>query len=73
MIGNRDEKKIKDFGKILKKIRTSKKISLRKLALETDMDHSSIHRIETGESNPTLTTILVLAEALGIHPGEFFK
>lgn len=65
---NRDEKIIKGFGENLKKIRKSKKLSIRKLALEADMDFSQIHRIEKGESNPTLTTIFVLADALQVTP-----
>jgi transcriptional regulator with XRE-family HTH domain len=70
MIGNRDEKILKDFGNKLKKIRLSRKWSIRKLALEADMDWSGIHRIEKGESNPTLTTIVTLAAALHIDPRD---
>lgn len=65
---NRDEKIISEFGKNLKKIRKSSKLSIRKLADIADMDFSQVHRIEKGESNPTLTTIIVLAEALGVTP-----
>jgi transcriptional regulator with XRE-family HTH domain len=65
---NRDAKIIKDFGKNLKTIRKAKKLSIRKLADIADVDFSQVHRIEEGESNPTLTTIMVLAEALQIDP-----
>jgi transcriptional regulator with XRE-family HTH domain len=65
---NRDAKIIKDFGKNLKTIRKGKKLSMRKLADIADVDFSQVHRIEKGESNPTLTTIIVLAEALQIDP-----
>lgn len=68
MIGNRDEKIIKEFGKKLKILRTARKLSVRKLALEADMDWSQVHRIEKGESNPTLTTIMILADALQVDP-----
>lgn len=68
MIGNRDKKIIKAFGNNLKSIRTKKKISIRKLADAADMDFSQVHRIEKGESNPTLTTIMVLAAALEVDP-----
>jgi transcriptional regulator with XRE-family HTH domain len=70
MIGNRDEKILKEFGNKLKKIRLSKKLSLRNLAHEADMDWSGINRIEKGISNPTLTTIMALAEALQIDPRD---
>jgi transcriptional regulator with XRE-family HTH domain len=65
---NRDAKIIKDFGKNLKDIRKIKKLSIRKLADMADVDFSQVHRIEKGESNPTLTTIIVLAEALKVDP-----
>ena len=73
MIGNRDKKIISGFGKNLKKIRLSKKLSIRKLALEADMDFSTIHRIEKGESNPTLTTIVILSEALGVDRADLLS
>lgn len=47
-------------------IRKEKKLSLRKLADIADVDFSQIHRIEKGESNPTLTMIVTLAEALDV-------
>lgn len=72
MIGNQEEKKLKTFGKNLKMIRLSKKLTIRKLALEADMDWSHLAKIEKGQYNLTLITILSLAEALDIHPGEFF-
>jgi transcriptional regulator with XRE-family HTH domain len=66
MNSTRDEKLLKKFGKHLASIRKEKKLSLRKLADIADVDFSQIHRIEKGESNPTLTMIVTLAEALDI-------
>jgi transcriptional regulator with XRE-family HTH domain len=68
MIGNRDKKVLSAFGKNLKKARLAKKLSIRGLADLADIDFSNLHLIEKGESNPTLTTIMVLAEALEIDP-----
>jgi transcriptional regulator with XRE-family HTH domain len=68
MIGNRDKKVLRAFGNNLKKIRLSKKLSIRKLALEAEIDYSHLNEIEKGRTNPTLTTILVLAAALEIDP-----
>lgn len=70
MIGNRDEQLNKAFGQNLKKTRKGKKLSIRKLALEADMDWSHIDKIEKGEVNPTLSTIYALATALKIDPRE---
>ncbi|GAC1598928.1 MAG: hypothetical protein NVS3B8_11450 [Chitinophagaceae bacterium] len=66
MNNTRDEKILKKFGKHLENIRMEKKLSLRKLADNADVDFSQIHRIEKGTSNPTLTMLLALAEGLGI-------
>jgi transcriptional regulator with XRE-family HTH domain len=62
----RDEKVLKKFGAHLKSLREKKELSLRKLADQADVDFSQIHRIEKGESNPTLTMLISLAGALEI-------
>ncbi|WP_286778364.1 helix-turn-helix transcriptional regulator [Sphingobacterium thalpophilum] len=62
----------KDFGQHLKdiregkKIRIGKKISLRRLDQISGIDHSHIHKIEKGESSPSLITLKSLALALEI-------
>ena len=68
-----DEQFLKAFGKKLKKLRIERGYSLRAFALECDMDHSSIVRLEKGIMNPSYTSIIHLAEALQIEPGELFK
>lgn len=72
MIDGRKRKIIKEFGNKLNKARESKGFSLRELSALTGIDHAVIARIELGQSNPTMTTIVDLAEALGIPPGELF-
>ena len=62
------------FGNNLKKIRNSKGLSLRALAAAcTSLDHSDIAKIERGETNATLLTILQLARGLDVSPEELFK
>lgn len=63
----------REFGKRLRKIRLEKKLSQRGLALEADMEHKHVQRIEAGEVNPTMTTIIALAAALGVDPGELVR
>lgn len=62
----KNDKVLKEFGSHLQQLRKEKELSIRKLADIADMDFSYLHRIEKGESNPTLTTLLALAEALEI-------
>lgn len=68
MIRDDDEKILKEFGKVLKKLRISKKLSLRKLAAAADIDFMMIDDYERGRVNPTLITIRRLAEALEVDP-----
>lgn len=70
MTGYRDEKLLKKLGNNLKKIRLSKKLSIRKLAIEADMEYSTLHRIEKGQSDPSVSAIYALASALQIDPRE---
>lgn len=65
------EKFSKDFGQHLQDIREGRKlrnvkISLRRLEQLSDVDYSQIHRIEKGESSPSLVTLKALADALQI-------
>lgn len=66
----REQKIMKEFGEKLKKIRTDKKLSLRALANIAEMDFGNINEIENGKVNPSLTTIILLAEALQIDLSE---
>jgi len=63
----REKKILKEFGERLKKIRTDKNLSTRALADLAEMDFGNINEIENGKTNPSLVTIIALAEALGIQ------
>jgi transcriptional regulator with XRE-family HTH domain len=65
-----DEKIIKDFGENLKKIRTDKGLSIRALADIAELNFGNIGDIELGKVNPTLTTIVALATALGVDRAD---
>lgn len=72
MNSRREQQIIKQFGKKLREIRESKGLSLRELADLADMNHGNIHEIEQGRVNPSIATAALLAEALGIDPGDLF-
>ncbi len=62
------------FGKELNKLRKSKELSYRKLAtLCETSDHSYISKIEKGEANITLETVLELLIALDASPKDLFN
>lgn len=62
----KEDKILKDFGKNLEKLRRAKKLSTREFAYLADISHSSVGRLEAGETNPSMTTLLKLAEALTV-------
>lgn len=61
-----DDKILRDFGRHLKKLRAEKGFSTRKFAHEADISASTLGRLEAGESDPSLTTLLKIAEALKV-------
>ncbi len=60
------------FGKNLKRIRQSKKLSFRQLATRCNVDHSDISKIEKGKRDIQLSTLLELSKGLDVLPRELF-
>jgi transcriptional regulator with XRE-family HTH domain len=58
---------MKAFGLHLRKLRESKGLTQEELAYRADVAISSIGRIETGNLNTSVSTIVILAKALGVH------
>ncbi len=63
----------KKLGENLKKIRTKKNITQTELAKRIGVDKSFISNIESGKTNPTLSTITSLAQALSVSTNELLK
>jgi len=64
---------IRSFGEAIAQVRLSKKMSVQELALEANIDRSTIQRIERGNAVITLHTLLSIAEALQVDPRDFFN
>ncbi|WP_233882552.1 helix-turn-helix domain-containing protein [Brevibacillus laterosporus] len=63
-----------DFGKYLKNIRESRSLSVRELAKRSDVSHSHISQIETGQRGiPKPDTIKKLADGLNIPFDELMQ
>lgn len=60
------------FGNHIQNLRNAQKLSLRQLAQRCDVDFSEISKIEKGERNIQITTIVELAKGLGKQPKELF-
>jgi transcriptional regulator with XRE-family HTH domain len=66
MARKNDHKILITFGNNLKRHRKAKGYSLRQFAALADIDHAMVDRYERGVTNPSLTTVAKLAEALDI-------
>jgi transcriptional regulator with XRE-family HTH domain len=56
-----------------KKVRNSGRISLRELERLSEIDYSQIHRIEKGQTAPSLLTLIALANALQISLADLIS
>lgn len=57
-------------GRSLRRHRRAAGMSLAELAAEAGLGKSTLHALELGDGNPTLSTLWALASALGIPLGE---
>lgn len=60
------------FGKHIESLRKNQNLSLRQLAQRCDVDFSEISKIEKGERNIQITTVIELAKGLGVSAKELF-
>lgn len=67
MINVKNKKLIKALGNRIRELRTGKGLSQEELSNEADIPLSQIGRIERGETNPTISTLFVISEALGTN------
>jgi transcriptional regulator with XRE-family HTH domain len=56
------------FGQVLREQRLSRDLSQEELALAADVDRTFVSQMERGIRQPTITTLIKLAGALGIQP-----
>lgn len=70
MVSDLDKGLLIQFGKRLKDLRLSKKLTLRKMALLCNVEFADIQRYETGKLNITLLSIGELAKALEVEPRD---
>ncbi len=63
----------KRLGENLKKIRTRKDVTQIEIAKKLAVNRSFVSNIENGKTNPTLSTITNLANALDVPVNELLK
>lgn len=62
----------KIVGANIKRLRKERGLSQEMLAGEAGLAMRHLGRIERGEGNPTVAVLGKLAEALGVHPANFY-
>ena len=61
------------FGQTVRRFREAQELTQAQLAEAASLSPTYLGIIERGENVPTLSVILQLAAALGIHPMELFR
>ncbi|MFC5472682.1 helix-turn-helix domain-containing protein [Paraherbaspirillum soli] len=67
---NRQDPALVALGEALRRIRLNHDISQERLALLAEVDRSYVGRVERGDNNVALLTLLKLANALNITAAE---
>jgi transcriptional regulator with XRE-family HTH domain len=62
-----------NVGQCIRKLRETRKLSLRALAKHCGLSANAISRIERGENSPTVSTLHMLATALEVPITDFFE
>ena len=58
------------FGRVVRELREEQGISQEELGNRTGLHRNHVGQVERGELSPTLTSVDVLADALGLPPSE---
>lgn len=60
------------LGREVRRRREGRDLSLGELSKRTGLTQNYIGSVELGHRDPSLSTVLSIANGLGIHPGELF-
>jgi transcriptional regulator with XRE-family HTH domain len=63
---------LKPLGKVLADIRRDRGMTQEALGLQTGVHRNYVGGIERGERSPTVATVALLADALGVSLAELF-
>jgi transcriptional regulator with XRE-family HTH domain len=66
----RYKKQLVKLGIHIRKLRERQGISQEQLAADAEIPYSSVNEIESGKTNPTIASLMALAEALEVSVAE---
>ncbi len=64
---------VKAFGTHLRGLRLQQGLGMREFADLAGIEYSQLSKIERGVTNPTLATVLLLADTLGVRHNELYE
>lgn len=70
---NRQDPSLIALGEAIRRIRQAQGLSQEKLALLSDVDRSYLGRVERGDNNAALLTLVRIASALGVTVAEIMS
>jgi transcriptional regulator with XRE-family HTH domain len=70
MLGNSPLTPHAALGSALRRLRLAAGLSQEQLGLESGVQRNFISLIETGQNQPTITTVFKLAQALNVKPSK---
>lgn len=71
--GQRQHPALAALGEAIRHVRKEQGISQEKLALLAEVDRSYVGRVERGDNNVALLTLLKVANALGVSVAQLMK
>ena len=71
--GKRQHKVLVALGRAVREVRLSKGISQEKLALLSEVDRSYVGRVERGDNNVAVLTLIKLADALDLSLAKLMQ
>ncbi len=69
----RDDKAIRLLGKKVRELRKKQKLSQSQLAYEANIPRMQVSRIERGEINTSISTIIAIARVLEVQTKDLFN
>jgi transcriptional regulator with XRE-family HTH domain len=70
---DKDKRRLQQFAAHLSRLRQEKGLSQRALSARCEVDLGKISKIENSKANLVVTTLIELAEGLGVHPRELLN
>lgn len=64
---------VKELGKNIRSIRKTKGVTMEALSYKAEIEYRLVGRIERGEGNTTVISLLKIADALNVDVLDFFN